>query len=196
MTAPLDDWERWRETWHEGGEPAPPLSVLRKRFQREQRRIVLTIVAELMLALAAVLGIAAALVHTPSGYPAAWGAAVLILIAFTWMVDLVRRGGEWLPLRESTQTFLELSLRRCRRQLHAVRFTWILIALELVFLLPWWAGGLHAHVHTLHSPLVILLGWLPMSLIAGLFAWSLRLWYRLTSELGRLEDLQKKLRES
>jgi hypothetical protein len=55
-----------------------------------------------------------------------------------------------------------------RTQLRAVRFTWILIAVELVFLVPWWAGGRHAHAGALYSPLVILLGWLPTSLIAGL----------------------------
>jgi hypothetical protein len=194
MTDPHDDWARWRETWQEASVAAAPMPVLRKQFQREQRRIVLTGVAEVMLGLAAASGIAVALVHTPSRGAVAWGAFVLVLIAFTWLVDLLRRGGKWLPLAESTQTFLELSQRRCRTQLRAVRFTWILIALELVFMVPWWAGGVHAHAGALYSPLVIFLGWLPMALIAGLFAWSVWLWRRLSSELGRLEDLGKKLR--
>lgn len=194
MNDPQDDWARWRETWQEGSAGAPPMAVLRKRFLREQRRIVVTAVAEAILALAAASGIAVALVHTPYRGAVAWGALVVALIAFTWVVELLRRGGTSPPLTESTQTFLELSRRRCRTQLRAVRFTWILIALELVFLVPWWAGGLHAHAGALHSPLVILLGWLPMALIAGLFAWSLRLWRRLSAELGRLEDLGKKLR--
>jgi hypothetical protein len=194
MTDPQDDWARWRETWQEGRAVAAPMPVLRKQFRREQRRIVLTAVVEVMLVLAAAAGIAVALVHTPFRGAVAWGAFVFLLIAFTWVVDLLRRGDKWLPLTESTQTFLEFSRRRCRTQLRAVRFTWILIAVELVFLVPWWAGGLHAHAGALYSPLVILLGWLPMSLIAGLFAWSLRLWRRLSSELRRLEDLEKKLR--
>jgi hypothetical protein len=193
MTDPQDDWARWRETWQEVSAAAPPMPVLRKQFRREQRRIARTAVAEVMLALTAASGIAVALLHTPSRGAVAWGAFVVVLIAFTWVVDLLRRGGTWRPLTESTQTFLELSRRRCRAQLGAVRFTWILIALELAFLVPWWAGGLHAHAGALYSPLVILLGWLPMSLIAGLLAWSLLLWRRLTSELGRLNDLSTKL---
>ena len=197
MTSPQDDWERWRATWREGGRAPPALAVLRQQVQREQRRIAFTAVAEVVVALAAASGIAAALVHTPSGHPAAWGATVLVLIAiaFTSAVILLRRGGQWLPLTQSTQTFVDLSLVRCRRQLRAVRLTWILIALELVFLVPWWAGGLRSHGEAWLSPLFVLSAWLPMSLIAALFAWSLLFWRRLISEMGLLENLRKKLRE-
>jgi hypothetical protein len=189
MTAPLDDWERWRESWVDGGEAPPLMGSIRQQFRREQRRIVLTVVAEVVLAVAAGSGIAAALVHTPSRPPVTWGAAILFLIALMIVVDLVRRRREWRPLTESTQTFLELSLRRCRGQRHALRLTWVLIALELVFFIPWWAGGLRAHFDELRSPVVILLGWLPMSVMAGLFVWTLVLWRRLTVELNRLLEL-------
>ena len=101
MTAAPDDWERWRETWREGGAAPPPVAEVQNRFKREQRRIVLTTAAEIVLALASAVGIAAALVHTPSGFPATWGAVVLVVTSRSRR-PAIRRSATTSPARLAT----------------------------------------------------------------------------------------------
>lgn len=70
------------------------------------------------------------------------------------------------------------------------RFVWIVITLDLVFMIPWWIGGARIHgtsllkVGSWFSVSVPLLGFL------GLFLWSLRLWQRAWRELGAIDRVR------
>jgi hypothetical protein len=196
MSGPRDDWERWREDWAQGG-AAPDARPLAGRLRRERRRMVLAAAAEAALTLAACGGIAAALAHTPRGLDAAWGLAVLLMLAGSWAVAAwQRRSDASLPLGDATADFVALARRRCRRQLRAVRFAWLLAALELAFFVPWWIGGWRVHGSHPGLALALLAWWLPAAAILALFAVTLPLRRRLAAELERLDRLQAGLGET
>ena len=59
----------------------------------------------------------------------------------------------------------------CRRRLRFARLGWIVTALDLLFLIPWWIGGLAVHGAGLHA-MQLLTMWLPLALMAGFVAWT------------------------
>jgi hypothetical protein len=190
MTEPRDEWERWRQDWQAGGATLDARQ-LPARLRRERRRMLVATGAEGALVLAACGGIAAALVHTPHGLDAWWGLAVMVMLAGSWAIaSWQRRRGEDPSLTDATEDFVALSRRRCRRQLRAVRFAWLLAALGLGFLVPWWIGGYRVHGLRPGSALTVLAGWLPAAAILGLFAGTLYLRRRLRAELEQLDRLQ------
>jgi hypothetical protein len=189
MSAPRDDWERWREDWQAGG-AAPDARQLPARVRRERRRMLVSTAVEGALALGAGGGIAAALAHTPHGFDAWWGIAVLVMLAGSWAIATwQRRRADGPSFSDATEDFVELSRRRCRRQLQAVRFAWLLAALELAFLVPWWIGGYRVHGLRPGAALTVLACWLPAAAILGLFAGTLFVRRRVRAELEQLDRL-------
>jgi cytochrome c-type biogenesis protein CcmH/NrfF len=190
MSEPRDEWERWQRDW-QGGGATLDARQLPARMGRERRRLLLATATEGALALAACGGIAVALVHTPHGFDAWWGIAVLVLLAASWAIATwQRRRVDSLSFADPTESFLELSRRRCRRQLQAVRFAWLLAALELAFLVPWWIGGYRVHGLRPGSALTWLAWWIPAAAILGLFAGTLYLRRRVRAELEQLDRLE------
>jgi cytochrome c-type biogenesis protein CcmH/NrfF len=190
MSEPRDEWERWREDWQAGGATVDARQ-LPARMRRERRRMLVASAVEGALALAACGGIAAALVHTPHGFDAWWGIAVLVMLAGSWAIATwLRRRAEAPSFADATEDFVALSRRRCRRQLRAVHFAWLLAALELAFLVPWWIGGYRVHGLRPGSVLTVLAWWLPAAAILGLFAGTLHLRRRVRAELEQLDRLQ------
>jgi hypothetical protein len=194
MSEQRDEWERWQEDW-QGGGAVPDARQLPARRRRERRRMFLAAAAETALALAACGGIAAALVHTPHGFDRWWGIAVLVMLAASWaMAAWQRRRVDSLALADAAESFVELARRRCRRQLRAVRFAWLLAALELAFLVPWWIGGFRVHGLRPEWPLTWLAWWIPAAAILGLFAGTLYVRRRVRAELAQLDRLAAALR--
>lgn len=190
MSEPRDEWERLREDWQAGGATLDARQ-LPARMRRERRRLVVATAVEGALALGACGGIAAALVHTPHGFDAWWGIAVLVMVAGSWAIATwQRRRAEDPSLANATEDFVELSRRRCRRQLRAVRFAWLLAALELGFLVPWWIGGYRVHGLRPGWALTVLAWWIPAAAILGLFAGTLHVRRRVRAELEQLDRLQ------
>jgi hypothetical protein len=191
MSEQRREWERWQEDWHGGG-ATPDARQLPVRFRRERRRLLLAAAAEAALALAACGGIAAALVHTPRGFDRRWGIAVLVMLAGSWGIAAwQRRRADGRSLAAATESFVELARRRCRRQLRAVRLAWLLAALELVFLVPWWIDGYRVHGLDAGSALTWFAWWLPAAAILGLLAGTLGVWRRVRVELDHLDLLDR-----
>jgi hypothetical protein len=189
MSERRDEWERWQEDW-QGGGATPDTRQLPVRLRRERRRMLLATAAEAALALAACGGIAAALVHTPHGFDSWWGIAVLVMLAGSWAIATwQRRRVDGLSLADATESFVELARRRCRRQLRAVRLAWLLAALELAFLVPWWIGGFRVHGLRPESALTWFAWWIPAAAILGLFAGTLYVRRRVRAELAQLDRL-------
>ncbi len=190
MSERRDEWERWQEDW-QGGGAAPDARQLPVRLRRERRRMLLAVAAEAAMALAACGGIVAALVHTPRGFDRRWGIAVLVMLAGSWAIAAwQRRRVDGRSLAAATESFVELARRRCRRQLRAVRVAWLLAALELVFLVPWWIDGYRVHGLGAGSALTWFAWWVPAAAILGLLAGTLGVRRRVRAELDQLERLR------
>ncbi|HEX6749521.1 MAG TPA: hypothetical protein VF092_19660 [Longimicrobium sp.] len=190
MTQPESDWESWRSDWQAD---AGPLPDARELVASETRRVRRAAAAEIALAALAVAGLAAALLHTPEREDIVRAVAVASLIVLALAIRLVQRrnrpsGGE------ATAAFVELSLRGRVRQLRAIHFAWVVVALELAFLVPWWIDGFRIHREALTAPVFIAAWWLPALLLAALLAWTFRLHRRLRGEVSRLEALRAELR--
>lgn len=191
MSVQRDEWERWQEDW-QGGGATPDARQLPARRRRERRRMLLAAAVEAALALAACGGIAAALVHTPHGFDRWWGIAVLVLLAGSWAIATwQRRRADSVSLAATTESFVDLARRRCRRQMQAVRLAWLLAALELAFLVPWWIGGYRVHGLRPGSALTWFAWWIPAAAILGLLAGSLVVRRRVRAELEQLDRLER-----
>ena len=184
-----DEWERWQEDW-QGGGAAPDVRQVSVRLRRERRRMLLAAAAEAALALAACGGIVAALVHTTRGFDRRWGIAVLVMLAGSWAIATwQRRRDDGRSLAAATESFVDLARRRCRRQLRAVRVAWLLAALELAFLVPWWIDGYRVHGLGAGSALTWFAWWVPAAAILGLLAGTLGVRRRVRAELDQLDRL-------
>jgi hypothetical protein len=190
------DWERWRNEWT--SEAVPPLvaGAARAAVAGEQRRIDRVRLIEAALATVAVGGVAATLLHTAATEDIAMAAVVIAALVVVAAVELTGRREAATPTGESTDAFLALSIRRCRRQLRAVRFTWVLLALAAVFFVPWWTSGFRVHPDALTSPLSLATSWLPLVTMLATLGWSLRVRHRVQRELVRLDTLVARFRDA
>ena len=116
---------------------------------------------------------------------------VWLFIIVTWIGSLWIGRGTWRPLAETTAAFVDLAVRRCRSNLRAIQFGAVLYLGQLLFVLFWSlrysSVGLWA---LLTSWSVVLLGWLGVPAVFGLFFWYT---HRKRSELAYLLDVQQQL---
>lgn len=63
--------------------------------------------------------------------------AVWVFLAAAWTFAIVSRRGAWSPAALTTAEFVDLSIRRCRGKLAAVRFGIGLYFAEMAFCLTW-----------------------------------------------------------
>jgi hypothetical protein len=126
------------------------------------------------------------------------GPEFVVLAIAVWIVTLTamiyslwNRAGTWQPAAHDTREFLQLSLRRCRAGLRAVRFgLWLLLAQVLLL------GSWHAWYWSRHSPVPGIRDWLPALCVpVVVLAVLLVLGVRGRRELRRLESMQRALFE-
>ena len=120
----------------------------------------------------------------------------LVLAVGVWMVTMytliwswTNRAGTWAASARNTRGFLELSLRRCRRELAAIWYGFYLLGFEVVLLGTWqawyWSG---------HSPAPTLDIWLLAAFVPVVFLFALlALRRRWRQKLERLEALERDL---
>jgi len=142
MSRPNDpEWHNLMEAWQSEapGEAAPaPLSdEVRRRIRRKVRRhsvlLVLLAISEVVIAVGLTVLTAFLLdLRQPFNLFALIGTVVLFAVAFYYTVK--NRRGTWWPAAESTTTFVDLSIERCRRKLRTVRFIPKLLAGGVSFL--------------------------------------------------------------
>jgi len=68
--------------------------------------------------------------------------AVACIVAATLIFEAWNRRGTFLAADRSAKAWLELTSRRLRAELRALRFGWALLAAEVAFFVPWLAWGL------------------------------------------------------
>ncbi len=150
MSRPTDpEWHDLMETWQsealEEAAPAPLSDEVRRRIRRKVKRhsygLVLVAVSEVVLAVGMTAWMALDVLdlRTPVDLVALIGTVFLFAVAFYYTVK--NRRGTWWPAAESTTTFVDLSIERCRRKLRTVRFLPKLLGGGVSFLAVWgtWA---------------------------------------------------------
>lgn len=149
MSRPNDpEWHDLMEAWQseapEEAAPAPLSDEVRRRIRRKVQRhsywLIVLAVSEIIVA-AGTMGWLIYLLdfRQPNHFFALIGSLVLFAVAFYY--SFRNRRGTWWPAAESTTTFVDLSIERCRRKLRTVRFLPKLLAGGVAFLAVWgtWA---------------------------------------------------------
>ncbi|HEX8946154.1 MAG TPA: hypothetical protein VF785_23665 [Gemmatimonadaceae bacterium] len=162
--------------WRDHGPPNFVEAASLERVRRVHRHAAIERLATLALPLGALLLVAAALRHA-SNHTERWlGGLAAIGTAVAWISYLAFRTAERRALAASSPEFMSAVLRRRRGEQRLAVFVDITLAFELVFLVPWWVGGIGKHASELLSPIVILTLWTPAVAILLIGVWSARLW--------------------
>jgi hypothetical protein len=127
--------EGWRQSWQ--SETAVPAD-LRNRVQRQTLWMRIALVADILVTLTMGGGTTLLAIRSPRPEYLILAAATWFFLMAAWAFSLVARRGTWQPpLAETTDAFLDLSLRRCRAQLAGVWFCAALYLAEIAFCLAW-----------------------------------------------------------
>lgn len=176
------DWEQWQKRWRELPSSAADVDLLIDRARRARRNVTLVRAASAAMAVFAILVVGAALRHAGNLFEISLGIAVAAGIAAVWYLDLAndRDGIRKLDAPEDEYRAARRAL--CRRHEQFARLGWIVVALDLVFLVPWWIGGARVHGSGFH-PVQILTIWTPLGVMALFVAWTIVLRKRARAEL-------------
>jgi hypothetical protein len=157
--------------------------------------VALVAVAEVAIVVIAAVGVFAAMRHSADAVERILGVSVVVAVAAVWVVQALARRREQQVVNASALEYVAVLRGLCQRQIRFVHFGWLVLALDLVFLLTWWAGGIGAHRAQLAAPIAIASLWIPLAVMVAFVAWTLRLRARASAELAVLTQLERGLRE-
>ncbi len=190
MDAELD---LWREQWKSPSGMAVPAD-LRKRVARQSRAMRIMLVSDILVTVLIGGGATAWLIQAPRTETVVLAVAVWLFIAAAWIFGMSNRKGAWSPAASSTSAYLDLSLRRCRANLRAVRFGAVLYFAEIVFSLSWVYHDLSQReplpAGSFLTSTLVLIVWLCTGIFVVGLIWF---WRRKRAELKYLLDMKSQL---
>jgi hypothetical protein len=137
------NWDTLTQIWLGSEQDAAPDDPhdIRRRVRSESRRMLLGTLLEYAVGLALVC-LAAWTLATDKSLPSfVWGFALLWFTATALQFSSSNRRGLWEPAGHSTRDYLALARERLLRRRLALRFAWLLYALEVLFLLAWYPAS-------------------------------------------------------
>jgi hypothetical protein len=185
-----NDWERWEDRWRaEAAQPAD-LDAMLARARAARRAMQWWRAVSFAVTAVSVAAVGMALIHAGNAFEAALGLAVGIAIALAWLLDAVERDREGEGESASPEEYLAVRRALCRRRIRFARLGWIVLALELTFLVPWWVGGIKVHGFGL-SWLRIQGFWGPLAAVTAFAIWTFVVYGRARRELRGLETAER-----
>jgi hypothetical protein len=183
-----DDWQRTTDS------PAASREVSRRLARARLESIVVRII-EGAVAMSALGLVALALMHAANALEAGLGLFVGLAISVIW----IQRGRIRIREQEgdiaSAVEYL-LVLRRARRQrIRLAEFVWVVVILDLVFLIPWWIIGARFHHNGLTDPATWVSMWLPIVGLIALCLWALGVWRSARRELREVDRVYASYRD-
>jgi hypothetical protein len=131
---PDRELEAWRAEWQADAEvPAD----LRRKAARDTRFMRWMLAAEVLVTVTMGGGYTFAAVREPRLEMWILAGAVWIFLAAAWTFSLIARRGNWAPAAVTTAEFADLSIRRCRGKLMAMRCGVWLYFVQMAFCLVW-----------------------------------------------------------
>jgi hypothetical protein len=189
------DWERWQKEWRRFGTADGLALGAMGQIARARRGTLLARLIEGAIAAAALLITAAALQHAGNPFEAGLGLVVGLCIGGLWVQRILLRRGEDGAASGSSPQHLT-ALRGLRlKEVRLARFIQVVLALELIFLTPWWVNGTRIHHRTLVDIGSWLTVWLPLAGMIALVVWSVRLGQRAQAEVTALDRLREQYGE-
>jgi hypothetical protein len=185
VTAPRE-WDEWGARWRTARTSPAELEAMIERTTHARRAIALVRVLSTALAVAALAIVGAALRHAANPFEAALGLAVGVGIGVVWLIDAINQREAHAGAEAPAGEYRRARRARCVRQDRFARLGWIVVALDLIFLVPWWIGGVAVHGNGFHLVQILTI-WGPLALMAGFVAWTISLRRRARAELERLQ---------
>ena len=136
------DWNDWSDQWRAERVGAPALASLVERTARARRALVGMRLLSVALGALALAGVAAPLYHAASALDVVIGVAVATGICAACLMYNVNEREDYGHADEPPERYLMLRRALCIRRIRFARLLWALAALDLIFLFPWWAGGI------------------------------------------------------
>ncbi len=187
MTAPRADWERWEEGWRANRASAAELDALIEQTKRARRGVWLMQLLSITLAFVSLAVVGAALRHAGNAFEKTLGVVVSAGIVGVWLLGVAnqRRAAE--KVEAPTDEYRAMRRTLCHRRERFAQLGWIVVGLDLAFLVPWWIGGFAVHGGGFH-PWQILTIWGPLAIMAGFVAWTIALRRDARAELERMAN--------
>src|SRR5215470_1227205 len=178
-------WEQWEESWRADRPSAAELEAMIARTRRARRGLTLVRLLSGALAVAALAVVAAALRHAGNALEIALGIVVSIGIVAVWSLDSLNHRRAVEHVEAPADEYRAARRALCLRQERFAKLGWIVVALDLTFLIPWWIGGIAVHGAGFHAAQILTI-WGPLAMMAGFVAWTIVLRRRARTELRRL----------
>lgn len=185
----VDDWARWESSWRREGAVSPSPDALFAHARAGRRSLLAIRVASLAIAVLSLVAVGLALWHAANAAEAMLGFGVGIAIAVTWVRYAWERDRAVDVDLAPPAQFIALRRALSERQIRFARFGWIVAALELMFLVPWWIGGISVHGWGF-SPLRIGSFYAPVAAIIAFVVWTVITNRRATRELALLRRVE------
>lgn len=201
MSATDPEWNDLMDAWQsENAEEAspPPLSEeVRRRIRRKVKLhgigLILLAISEVAVSAGALAWMLPKILERQHPVDLVGFAGVSLLFAVSLAFVFWNRRGTWWPAAESTRTFLDLSIERCRRKLLTLRYCPGFLAVEVVFIAIWGTWALLDRPEPASAERWIALFGI-LGLVAELFLYWIA-WYkkRTLRELAEFEELRRSL---
>ena len=183
----MREWEQWETRWRAARTSPAELEAMIERTMRARRSMSLLRHLSTVLAVVSLAVVGAALRHAGNAFEVALGLVVGVGIVTVWAVEAVNHRRAVATVDAPAAEYREARRALCVRQDRFAKLGWIVVILDLVFLLPWWIGGMSVHGPGFH-PIQLLTMWTPLALMAGFVWWTIALRKRARAELERLDE--------
>jgi hypothetical protein len=195
MTERRPDWDRWQDEWRRGGSAQATVSAGLRLTSKARHELLLSWLLESAIGSASLLLVILALRHAGNAFEAGLGLAAGLGIGIIWVQRILLRRREHASETAASDDYLVAIRHLRRRQMRLAQFVWIVLSLELVFLIPWWLIGSRVHSRRLTDLGSVLTMWVPILGFIALFAWSVRLRRRSRLEITDIDRLREEYRE-
>jgi hypothetical protein len=195
MNEPDIELLEWTDTWQRTTESPAATREVSRRLARARRENIVVRIIEGAVAVSAVALVALALMHAANLFEAGLGMFVGGAIVAIWIQrGRIRRREQSGDIASSVEYLLVL--RRSRQErMRLAEFVWIVVVLDIVFLIPWWIIGSRFHHRGFTDTGTWISMWLPILGFIALILWALGVWRTARRELAEVDRLYASYRD-
>jgi NADH:ubiquinone oxidoreductase subunit 3 (subunit A) len=190
MTDRSPDWGELRDEWLRGGSAQGTVAAPLRLAAKARREQFFLWLIESAIGGAALLAVVFALIHSHNAYEVALGLIVGLGIGTVWIERTLLRRRQHAAETTMSDDYLT-GMRQVRaREVRLAQFVWIVVSLELIFLIPWWVVGSRVHSRRPTDFGSLLTMWLPIVVFVALSVWSFRLRRRAQLEMSAIDAMR------